>query len=316
MTDTDIDVRVRERFASLPAGPSADVEAALQEVNRRLRRHRAPSRCSTGERRACPRASGAGRARDAHGRRRQRPVGRDRAAAVTFWSASRTAHHRIAGGTPHCRSVDRQHVSHRARPELQHLPDRARRRQAVHRAERETVLLRTWRWNPPRYRHGGCRTFLPRPIMRCSSRWQATSSNRALDGTTIGGPWTLPDGYQLTEQPHAVSSGLIITNKDALIGDLAWCVTRQPARSTTSAGTTSSSTSTLMPTATTRTRRGPSPQPTPSPCSLVISDLDGSDRRTIEPPRLWQRLLPGRGLLSRWHNLGHHDLDASRHHQP
>ena len=38
MTDTDIDVRVRERFASLPAGPSADVEAALQEVNRRLRR--------------------------------------------------------------------------------------------------------------------------------------------------------------------------------------------------------------------------------------------------------------------------------------
>ena len=43
-----------------------------------------------------------------------------------------------------------------------------------------------------------------------------------LDAEHVAGPWRLPDGWFLTEQPHAVSAGLIVSNKTAFIGALAW----------------------------------------------------------------------------------------------
>lgn len=104
---------------------------------------------------------------------------------------------------------------------------------------------------------------------------------RSLDGTTIAGPWTLPDGYFLTEQPHAVTGGFIVTNKTSIIGDLAWWdpstgavhqlgkynqfVDAHPGSPTDTLAWTVCPTGLF-------------------PCSLVIGHLDGTGGRTIDPP--------------------------------
>ncbi len=105
---------------------------------------------------------------------------------------------------------------------------------------------------------------------------------RSLEGATIAGPWALPNGYHLTEQPHAVSSGFIVTNKDAFVGDLAWWDPTTGAvhqlgkyNQFIDAHTDTAGRDTLAWTVCPNNA---------FPCSLVVSDLDGSSRRTIEPP--------------------------------
>lgn len=104
----------------------------------------------------------------------------------------------------------------------------------------------------------------------------------ALDGSPTGPPSVLPDGYTLTEQPHAVGDWILISKKSGFIGELAaW----NPA---TGAVQSLGSYNQLIDA---RVDGNGDPLvawttcPSGSfPCSLVIGNIDGTVRRESPPP--------------------------------
>lgn len=281
MTDTDIDKRLRERFATLRDRSSTDTASALEAVNRYLQRRR--------RRRAVARASlafvvvsvvlgavGALVARDGSDRR-----------VVTAPQPSSTGH-----------PVELLTIGWREGPRV--ADPLTGNVSAIGPALKcNTCLIVRAGGKLFTAQNGRLFSFAPgdgslRDIGAADVVFPATTGDalfvsvggvleeRSLDGATTDGPWRLPDRYHLTEQPHAVSSGFIITNKRGFIGNLAWWDLSTGAVHQlgqynqfidvhTDAAGRDTLAWTVCPT-------------NDFPCSLVISDPDGGNRRTIHPP--------------------------------
>lgn len=282
MTDTEIDDRLRERFTSLPTPPDTNTRAALEAVNRHLRRRR--------HQRAVARAGlalvlvglvlgvvAAVVARDDNSER-----------IVTEPSPP------ISSGEP----VELLTIGWREGPRLADPatgnvsaigPALKCNTCLIVRAGGKAFTAQNRRLFSFAPGEGSLRDIGAADLVFPTTKGDAlfvsvggVLEERSLDGATIGGPWTLPEGYHLTEQPHAVSGGFIVTNKSEFIGDLAWWdrstgAVHQLGRYNqfidvhTDADGGDTLAWTVCPT-------------NDFPCSLVISDLDGGNRRTIDPP--------------------------------
>lgn len=282
MTDADTDDRLREQFASLPRRSTADTAAALQAVNRHLRRRR--------RRRAATRASLALVVVSV-------VVGTVAAVVARNDSDQRV----VTSPTPPTSTgqpVELLSIGWREGPRI--ADPGTGNTSAIEPALRcNTCLIVRAGGKLFTAQDGRLFSFTAgegtlRDIGAADVVFPATAGDvlfvsvggliekRSLDGERIDGPWTLPTGYGLTEQPHAVSNGFIITNKNAFIGDLAWWDPstgeihqlgryNQFIDAHTGANGGDTMAWTVCPT-------------NDFPCSLVISDLTGSRLRTIDPP--------------------------------